>query len=420
MNPRHNNFYTHECRSIGVPLRVSTLLGLLLAFLITPSSQAQCQYEAILLEGPLCSGGNPAGITPQGLDANGNTVGSSSCFFNFFASMVRADGTASWLTPPPNSGESKGIAILDPDHVVGRAVPTGAPIGIAAIWEFGQGRFLNMLPNTDAGVASGMNSSGQIVGLNYDSIFGPRQAVLWEGDQPIALDLPVERNGNSSANDINEQGQITGWMGGAPSTDSQAFIWDNGVVLDLGAIPGGTTAEGMAINNLGHVTGRGHIPDGVTEFGSKHAFFWDGQTMIRLPELPDTVESLPNDINDADQIVGQSLVDDGVFAKYFTLWQDGQVYNLDDLIVTNLSNVTNSNAYAINNDGQILVHAGSESYLLNPIDSPPGDTDNNCVVDVDDLLCVLTEWGNTISIADVDDDGIVDVLDLLQVLADWG
>ncbi len=49
----------------------------------------------------------------------------------------------------------------------------------------------------------------------------------------------------------------------------------------------------------------------------------------------------------------------------------------------------------------------------------PADITDDGVVDVLDLLEVLSQWGGSGS-ADITGDGIVDVLDLLEVLAAWG
>jgi len=50
----------------------------------------------------------------------------------------------------------------------------------------------------------------------------------------------------------------------------------------------------------------------------------------------------------------------------------------------------------------------------------PGDTDDDAVVDVTDLLTVLAAWGSDDPSADLDGSGMVDVLDLLEVLSGWG
>lgn len=48
------------------------------------------------------------------------------------------------------------------------------------------------------------------------------------------------------------------------------------------------------------------------------------------------------------------------------------------------------------------------------------DINRDRMVDVNDLLIVISEWGNVKEIADIEYDGIVDVKDLLAVIESWG
>ena len=51
----------------------------------------------------------------------------------------------------------------------------------------------------------------------------------------------------------------------------------------------------------------------------------------------------------------------------------------------------------------------------------PGDVDLDGQVRVDDLLAILSDWGECLECpSDITDDGIVDVDDLLLVLGAWG
>ena len=50
----------------------------------------------------------------------------------------------------------------------------------------------------------------------------------------------------------------------------------------------------------------------------------------------------------------------------------------------------------------------------------PGDINGDDVVDVNDLLALLGQWGQTEGLADINNDGIVNVNDLLILLANWG
>src|SRR5207247_7392427 len=50
----------------------------------------------------------------------------------------------------------------------------------------------------------------------------------------------------------------------------------------------------------------------------------------------------------------------------------------------------------------------------------PADVNGNGVVDIDDLLQVIAQWGQTGGSADVNHDGVVNIDDLLLVIGAWG
>ena len=74
----------------------------------------------------------------------------------------------------------------------------------------------------------------------------------------------------------------------------------------------------------------------------------------------------------------------------------------------------------INRSGEILLAEGNVGVILSPVGSGPGDINNNCIVNVEDLLLLLSEWGESISVADINLDGTVNVTDLLALLGSWG
>ena len=387
------------------------LVGLGLSLLAGPVASGQCLYEATFIQGPMCVGGFPASFLPMAMDEQGNAAGRSSCFLAEHATVWTGSGLA---IPLPDSGESKPFALTDPDHIVGTDVPAGASLGVASFWEFENLILLGTLPGDEFSKAHGINQNIQIVG---ESSGGPDglSAFLYENNNFEKLILPF--GPLAIANDINAQGQIVGWMGGGV-IQSNAFLWESGIVTDLGIIPGGTSADALAVNKIGHVAGRGLVPFEGSIFGEWHGFFWDGQSMIDIGVLPGRIDSLAYDLNDADQIVGSSFLSGEGNSAF--LWQDGQIYKLQDLVVTDLLGSTLRIATSINNAGQILVDIGGVGVLLTPIGSAPGDIDNNCFVNVSDLLLLLAEWGKPNSIADINDDGDVNVTDLLALLGSWG
>src|SRR5262245_5530963 len=53
---------------------------------------------------------------------------------------------------------------------------------------------------------------------------------------------------------INERGQIVGWSA-TPSQEIHAVLWQDGMVTDLGTLPGDNLSWAMAINDRGQIVG---------------------------------------------------------------------------------------------------------------------------------------------------------------------
>lgn len=62
----------------------------------------------------------------------------------------------------------------------------------------------------------------------------------------------------------------------------------------------------------------------------------------------------------------------------------------------------------------------SDSDVCDPSDPCPGDLDNDGVVEVDDILEVLSNYGSTGGDGDADGDGDSDVDDILKIINGWG
>ncbi|MCH7631804.1 MAG: hypothetical protein IIB59_01215, partial [Planctomycetes bacterium] len=146
-----------------------------------------------------------------------------------------------------------------------------------------------------------INDRGDVAGRSY----GPngQHAFLWQDG--VMLDLnPDLGTPDSEALDINDAGQVVGWMGTSKVADAHAFLWQDGAVTDLGVLPGGFAARAAAIDNLGRVVGWSKEPLGKFPFTTSRAFLWEGGEMIGLGTLPGFEHAAATDINDAGQIVG--------------------------------------------------------------------------------------------------------------------
>lgn len=90
-----------------------------------------------------------------------------------------------------------------------------------------------------------------------------------------------------------------------------AFRWQDGILTDLGALPGVNNSGANAINDRGWIVGfsqTGEI-DPVNGFPAGHGVLWKGGQIIDLGTLGTGIESSGNYINNAGDVVGVVSVD---------------------------------------------------------------------------------------------------------------
>jgi probable HAF family extracellular repeat protein len=167
----------------------------------------------------------------------------------------------------------------------------------AFLWENGVMTDLATLGGTYS-AAYGINDLGQIVGAS-STADGQTRAFLWENG--IMTDLGTLGGTNSYAYDINNLGQVIGESNYPGSGNQHAFLWTTEVgMLDLGTLYDGIYSYAYDINNLGQVVGVSFMSD-----WSAQAFLWENGVMIDLGGLGGT-NSGAYGINDQGQIVGSS------------------------------------------------------------------------------------------------------------------
>lgn len=174
----------------------------------------------------------------------------------------------------------------------------------AFIYENGS---LRLLKRLSARYASGVNDYGDVIGL-LETVRGDgrhtNKTFLFSGNSLIDIGtMDGNPDSQTTPGGINNRGQITGtaWM----QTQARAFLWENGVFHDVGALRGGYS-YGMGLNNRGDVVG----------FSDTSVFVYRDGVMIDLNEAVVRTGSIwPRiqdvyAINDNGQIVGNAYIED--------------------------------------------------------------------------------------------------------------
>ena len=388
----------------------------------------QCEYGVTPIHPPPC--GAPRQMCPSDVSNVGHVVGwYEKCDITF-------DDVAYVWTPelgrvdiplPAGTDEARALAVNSAGRVVGRACPEGCGVDVVAfIYENGQLEMMDTLPGANRTEPFAVNEAGQVVGFADNVISGdpPLTAFLWQDGVMTALDLPL--GPNAIAMDINDAGQVVGWMGSSTLIDSHAFIWQDGIVIDLGMAPGSLASLAIAINNAGQVIVNGRFQEDQASPILTRSFLWNAGQWTDLGLLPGFDRCFGADINDAGQIVGFCSNSAPPVGIVPFIWQNGIMSSLEDLIIDPAANPRV--ALAMNESGQVLLsgsYAGdSAALLLTPANQPLGDVDHDCTVGINDFLMLLAMWGpcppNGACPADLDGDGVVGIVDFLTLLANWG
>ena len=173
------------------------------------------------------------------------------------------------LPPLPGDKVAGALAINDLGQVVGGSGPQCAPpysfyIAHAVLWQDGKPIDLGNFGGVRNNLASAINNRGQVVGnsdlpgdANLPPFTAPARAFLWQDGVLTDLGtLPAPLDFSSAAGNINEGGQVVGGSCDA-NFNCHGFLWEDGVMTDLNALlPAGTALQvigGFGINDLGEI-----------------------------------------------------------------------------------------------------------------------------------------------------------------------
>jgi len=130
--------------------------------------------------------------------------------------------------------------------------------------------------------------------------FAGDASFLWKGPGQVELLPGLPGATDTIAFGMNDLDQVVGDSGAFALSVAHGVLWENGVVLDLGTLPGDIGSDAYLINNKGVAVGDSYN-------ASLTAVFWDKSRAIHaLSSLPGTSFSGAYGINDQGTIVGFS------------------------------------------------------------------------------------------------------------------
>ena len=254
----------------------------------------------------------------------------------------------------PNSSETLEFPFINNAGLVVGFADTGIPdptnpggfLPHAFRWQQGVLTDLGTLPDGLGSFAIWSNNRGQVVGLSGNGLIDPLlgapegRGVLWQKNGSI-IDLGTLGGNQSLAGAINQRGQVIGVAANTTpdayslfgwATETRGFIWDKGVMRDLGTLGGADTSPSF-INERGQVAGNSYLnfdapPDpNLCGFPiTTHPFFWEDGQMVDLGTLGGTCASTAT-INNRGQVAGWSNLP-GDYVLHPFLWEQGKLVDL--------------------------------------------------------------------------------------------
>lgn len=204
---------------------------------------------------------------------------------------------------------------------------------------------IGTMPGFISSHATDVNNQGQVVGW-LDGSNGIVHAFFW--DQGNAIDLGTFGGSKAIASGINDLGEIVGVM--LTNEERRVFVLQGSNVVDLGAIDGfaklGTEGNisytpSVAINNLSQVTGRLMVKD-----DSQRSFLFNQGQSSYFGLRGDGTICYAKAMNNRGQIAGQSIQRDSRWGVF--LWHDGEITDLKTL------GGPRATANAINDQGTVV------------------------------------------------------------------
>jgi probable HAF family extracellular repeat protein len=237
---------------------------------------------------------------------------------------------------------------------------TGFPEVRAAIWQAGHVTDLGTLGGNES-TATFVNGRGQVAGQAANAIPDPfpfgafglpwatqSRAFLWQGG--VMHDLGTLGGPDAAPTSLNDRGEVAGisFTNFTPNPTTgvptqHPFLWQNGHMRDLGSL-GGTLGFATWMNNVGDVVGASFLAGDQTF----HPFLWNGSTMVDLGTLGGPW-GYANWISSSGDVTGSAAVTPDGSAHHAFLWKNG---TMTDLVP--VEGAPCSNGIGINSRGQVV------------------------------------------------------------------
>lgn len=252
---------------------------------------------------------------------------------------------------PDGAESSYGLSVSDDGDVVGWYGSLYDGLYHAFRWRDGAITEIRPLPGDEFAQAARLSPNGTAAGGSWwlDCTDFPclREYSAFVEVNGVVSDLNDLVNGGTNwmlaaANDASDAGHVVGWGRMEPDGPPLAFVFDNGIVDGVGAVPDLETSVATGVNELGQVVGNVVIEPPSGSYG--RAFISIDGVMTELPTLGGDF-SWATDINDAGIVVGGA--ENQRFWSNATRWDNG--------VVTEITGVPQASSYAtaINNLGEI-------------------------------------------------------------------
>jgi probable HAF family extracellular repeat protein len=176
---------------------------------------------------------------------------------------------------------------------------------------------------------------------------------------------------------IGPRGQVVGWT---EATPNRAVLWENGVLHDLGTLPGGDHARAFGINAAGQIVGMGN--SSATGY-IDHAILWDHGVPRDLGTLPGGPSSSASAISPSGRVIvgsSESTPPGADMVHHAVTWKDGVITDLGELgilTITDAGAISPSGVVVGNAGGGPMVHAFRwEKGVMTELSAlPPGSWD---------------------------------------------